>query len=127
MAGYQSIVRDVTEHKRIETELEQHRRHLEELVQMRTNQVVTELAERQLVEVTLQNRIQELSTLNEISNTISMNTDLQTTLDHVVGSVADLFDASAVLIMLLDREQSQVHQDLAGIDGQELRGKAVIR
>jgi PAS domain S-box-containing protein len=108
VAGYQSIVRDVTEHKRIETELEQHRRHLEELVQMRTNQVVTELAERQLVEVALQRRIHELSTLNEIANTISMDIDLQTTLEHVVGSVAELFDASAVLIMLLDREQSQV-------------------
>ena len=46
-AGYQGIVRDVTERRRIEVELEEHRHHLEELVQIRTAQATVELAERQ--------------------------------------------------------------------------------
>jgi len=33
--GYQGIIRDVTEQQRIEGELEQHRHHLEELVEIR--------------------------------------------------------------------------------------------
>ena len=79
-AGYQGIVRDVTERRRIEAELEQHRHHLEELVQIRTAQAAAELTERQRTQEALQRRVQELSALNEIANTISEVTDLQTTL-----------------------------------------------
>ena len=106
--GYQGIVRDVTERRRIEAELEQHRHHLEELVQVRTAEAAAELAERQLAQEALQRRIEELSALNEIANTISTVTDIQTTLEHVAGKVADLFAAPAALITLLDREHSQV-------------------
>ena len=106
-SGYQGIVRDVTEHLRLDAELEQHRFHLEELVQIRTAQAAAELAERQRAQDALQHRIQELSTLNEIAKTISAVTDIQPALEHVIGSVAELFTASAVLITLLDRERSQ--------------------
>jgi PAS domain S-box-containing protein len=106
--GYQGIVRDVTERRRIEAELEQHRHHLEELVQIRTAQAAAELAERQLAQEALQRRIEELSALNEIANTISTETDIQTTLEHVAGRVSGLFDAQATLITLLDRQLSQV-------------------
>ena len=107
-AGYQGIIRDVTERQRIEAELEQHRHHLEELVQVRTAQAAAELAERQRAQEALQRRIQELTTINEIANTVSTVTDIQPMLEHVAGSVADLFAASAVLITMLDREHSQV-------------------
>lgn len=107
-AGYQGIVRDVTERQHIEAELEKHRHHLEELVQIRTAQAEAELVERQRAQEALQRRIQELSTLNEIANTISAVTDLKITLEHVACKVADLFDAPVALITLLDREHSQV-------------------
>jgi len=42
-SGYQGIVRDVTERLRLDAELEQHRFHLEELVQIRTAQAAAEL------------------------------------------------------------------------------------
>jgi PAS domain S-box-containing protein len=108
VAGFQGIVRDVTERRRIEAELEQHRHHLEELVQVRTAQAAAELAERQLAQEALQRRIEELSALNEIANTISTETDIQTTLEHVAGRVSELFDAQATLITRLDRQHSQV-------------------
>ena len=107
-AGYQGIVRDVTERRRIETELEEHRHHLEELVQIRTAQATAELAERKLAQEALQRRILELATLNEITNTISAVTNLKATLEYIAGKVADLFVAPAVFIRLLDREHSQV-------------------
>jgi PAS domain S-box-containing protein len=107
-AGYQGIVRDITQRQRIEAELELHRHHLEELVQIRTEQAAAELAERERAQEALQSRIQELTALNEIANTISEVTDLQTTLEHVAGKVAGLFTASATLIMMLDHERSQV-------------------
>jgi PAS domain S-box-containing protein len=106
--GYQGIVRDVTERQRIEAELEQHRHHLEELVRIRTAQATAELAERQLAQEALQRRILELATLNEIANTISAVTDIETTLEHIASKVADLFAAPAVFIGLLDREHSKV-------------------
>jgi PAS domain S-box-containing protein len=116
-SGYQGIVRDITQRQRIEAELEQHRHHLEELVQTRTVQAATELAERQRAQEALQRRIQELTALNEIANTISEVTDLQTTLEYVAGKVAGLFIASAALITMLDHERSEVkllalHADL---------------
>jgi len=106
--GYQGIVRDITQRQRIEAELEQHRQHLEELVQIRTAQAASELTERERTQEALQHRVQELTALNEIANTISEVTDLQTTLELVAGNVADLFTASAVLITMLDREHYQV-------------------
>ena len=99
--GYQGIIRDVTERQRIEAELERHRHHLEELVQVRTAQAAAELAERQHAQEALQRRIQELTTINEIANTVSTVTDIQPMLEHVAGQVADLFAASAVLITML--------------------------
>jgi PAS domain S-box-containing protein len=107
-AGYQGIIRDVTERRRIEAELEQHRHHLEQLVEVRTAQAATELAERQRAQEALQRRIQELTAINEIANAVSTVTDIQPMLAHVAGRVADLFAASAVLITMLDREHSQV-------------------
>jgi len=106
--GYQGIVRDVTERRRIEAELEQHRHHLEELVQVRTAQAASELAERQRAQEALQRRVQELSSLNEMAKTISTVTDLKETLELLTGSVTELFATTAVLITMLDRERAQV-------------------
>lgn len=107
-AGYQGIVRDVTERRRIEAELEQHRHHLEELVQVRTEQVAAELAERQRTQGVLQKRLQQLSSLNEMAKTVSAVTDLRQTLEFLTDSMNDLFGASSIFITLLDRGSSQV-------------------
>jgi len=107
-AGYQGIIRDVTERRLVEAELEQHRHHLEELVLVRTAQAAAELEERQRAQEALQRRIRELTTINEIANTVSAVTDIHPMLQHVAGSVADLFSAPAVLITTLDRERARV-------------------
>ncbi len=106
--GYQGIIRDVTERRRIEAELEKYQHHLEDLVQIRTEQVAVELAERQRAQEELQQRIRQLSSLNEMAKTVSVITDLNVTLELLAGSVTDLFGASAVFITVLDRERSQV-------------------
>ncbi len=106
--GYQGIVRDVTERLRIEAELEQHRHHLEELVEIRTAEAAAELAERKRAQEALQRRVGELSTLNEIALTVSAVTDVDSTLQDVARSVADLFGASATIITMLDRVHAEV-------------------
>lgn len=106
--GYQGIVRDVTERLRTEAELEQHREHLEELVQIRTAQAAVELAERRRVQEALQRRVGELSTLNEIAVTVSAVRDTHATLQDVADMAAELFAAQAVMIVTLDRERALV-------------------
>ncbi len=106
--GYQGIIRDVTERLRNEAELEQHRHHLEELVEIRTAEAAAELAERKRAQEALQRHVGELSTLNEIALTVSAVTDVDLTLQDVARSVADLFGASATIVTMLDRVHAEV-------------------
>ena len=87
----------------------QHRHHLEELVQIRTAQAAAELAERQAGSRSAAaphpgaRHPQRDCQYHQHGDRY-----LQTTLEHVAGTVADLFAAPAVLITVLDREHSQV-------------------
>lgn len=98
MAGYQGILRDVTERRRTQQELDTYRLHLEEMVAARTAQARAELAERERAETALERRVQELSALNEISKTMSTVTNLVPALRAVAASIAQLFKVQAVAI-----------------------------
>lgn len=63
LARYVAIVRDITERKKIESELEKHREHLEELIEERTQ----ELQDAQEVLV----RKERLATLGQLTATVS--------------------------------------------------------
>lgn len=106
--GFQGIVRDVTERLKIEAELEQHRHHLEELVMIRTAEAAAELTERRRAQQALNRRILELSTLNDIAVSVGAFADIRLTLENVGRLVAGLYAATAAIILVLDRKQSQL-------------------
>lgn len=109
MSGYQGILRDVTERRRIEHELATYRLNLEELVAARTTQARAELAERLRAEGELEQRIQELFILNEIARTISSVTDLMPALNLVAERVTHLFGITATSIGELDPVAPAIH------------------
>ena len=102
LAGYQGILRDVTERRRTQAELATYRLHLEELVAARTTQANAELAERRRAEAALEQRVQELSALNEIAKTISTVTDLTPALELVAKHVTQLFNIASTVIAEID-------------------------
>lgn len=92
--GYQGILRDITEHKRAEKLLAEYSRTLERQVSQRTAQ--------------LRARVQEVATLNRITQTVAAVSDLQTALEIVAQEITDLFKASTTGIALLNTARTEV-------------------
>jgi len=59
-----TVIRDITERKRNEAELERHRRHLEELVAERTDELGRKTADLERSQQALRNSLEEVSTAN---------------------------------------------------------------
>jgi PAS domain S-box-containing protein len=130
LAGYQGILRDVTERRRTQQELDTHRLHLEEMVAARTAQARAELAERERAELALERRIRELSALNEIARTISTVTDLAPALQTVTASIRNLFQMDAAAIYAFhsaDRTLSCLASDPPNTLKEELMGPVRVR
>lgn len=70
-------MRDTTERKRIETELQQHREHLEELVELRTQQIAMENLDRRQAEERLARTLREQDTIFSTNPDIIYVADLQ--------------------------------------------------
>jgi len=87
--GMWVIVRDITERKRVEAELENHRHHLEELVKERTAKLQNEIIERKRAEEEIQKSYRQqsvLSTLLRISmESISLEEQLERVLDEILS------------------------------------------
>jgi PAS domain S-box-containing protein len=94
VAGILINVHDITERQQAQTELRQHRDHLEELVIERTGK--------------LEQRVEELSALNYISQVITRVTDLNSLLELMAKSLVQLFAASGCRIAIFDNEQQQL-------------------
>ena len=92
--GYQGILRDITQRKQAEKLLTEYSRTLEKQVKQRTAQ--------------LQARVQELATLNRITQTVASVPDLQTTLEIVAQEMTDLFNAHSTGIALLNAARTKV-------------------
>lgn len=86
--NYQGILRDITQQKRTEQLLAEYNRTLERQVKQRTAQ--------------LQARVQELNTLNRITQTVASVSDLHIALEIVAQEITTLFQASYVSISLLN-------------------------
>jgi signal transduction histidine kinase/ActR/RegA family two-component response regulator len=57
---------------------------------------------------TLQQRVAELTTLNQISHTVTSSLDLQTTLNIVTAQATRLLDVDATSVVLVDRERGDL-------------------
>ena len=106
---------DITARKQDEAELRKHRDHLEELVAERTADLQTEITERKQAEQTLhqtntqlQQRVNELSILNRITQTMTAAiTDQQTVLQAVAELITSLFSAYSTSFSLYDVDQTE--------------------
>ena len=87
--SYQGILRDITQRKRTEKLLAEYSRTLERQVKQRTAQ--------------LQARVQELNTLNSITQTVTSVSDLDIALEIVSQEITTLFNASYTSISLLSK------------------------
>lgn len=97
-----AVVTDLTEHKAMETELEQYREHLEKLVQQRTIQLKeavddlkVEIETRKSVQATLAAVNEDLTASNEEIEVV--NEELRTTNDELVGQIEKRMQAEAAL------------------------------
>ncbi len=78
---------DITERKRVEAELEQHRNNLEELVRQRTEALRREIAERMRIEEALRDAKEAAEAANAAKSTFlaSMSHEIRTPLNAILG------------------------------------------
>ena len=98
------VVRDITERKQAEIELQQHRDHLEELVTERTAQ--------------LRQRADELVVLNELSQTLTAHLSVEQVLLEAYRGASRLLDASNFYVALYDADRDKITYALRVVDGQ---------
>ncbi len=122
-----TLIRDVTARKQIEAELAQYQHHLEEMVAARTAELTKtnealqqEIAERKRAEeatqqanTALQRRVEELSTLNHITQAVTMEINLEAILQIVAQEIVRSFKAysSGIALFQADRTSLKVVAD----------------
>ncbi len=105
-----------------EEELARHRHNLEELVGKRTRelekaneQLESEIGERRFAEATLQQRVEELAVLGQITQMLVTVTDLPLALERVCEAITHLFAAQVTYVVSPSNEDPQL-QVLVGFD-----------
>jgi signal transduction histidine kinase len=106
-------IRDITERKRVEAELDEYRKQLEILVEKRTaelssinNELTFEAAERKNLELALQQRIEWLSLVSNVRQTIIGATSIQGAYEDLSNKILELFNAKLVFIVRWDNQSS---------------------
>ncbi len=99
-------VQDISQRKKAEAELDEYRRRLETLVEKRTaeltttnEQLVIEASERKALELALQQRIEWLSMVNNIHQTITGATSLTEAYEDLSAKILELLSAAFVFIV----------------------------
>ena len=106
---------DITQRKMAETELIEYRDHLEKMVELRTtelsainDQLNREATERKFLEEMLHKRIEWLSAVNSIHQSISGLADLPKAYRQLSASITQLMGASGAFIGMLDEQRHQI-------------------
>ncbi|NIP23982.1 MAG: PAS domain S-box protein, partial [Phycisphaerae bacterium] len=116
-----SAFRDITQRRETESELEEYHRHLERLVAERTaelakanEQLQQDLIKRQQAEealqtanAELQRRVDELATLNRITQTMTTITNLQPALEFAAEAITHCFDGFSTGISLFNEAHTE--------------------
>jgi signal transduction histidine kinase len=102
-------IQDITERKRVEAELDEYRKQLENLVEKRTaelslinEELTLEAAERKNLELDLQQRIEWLSLVNNLRQTTIGATSIQGAYEDLSKKILELFHAILVFIVRWD-------------------------
>jgi signal transduction histidine kinase len=105
---------DISLRKQADIELDQYRKNLEQLVNERTaelsainEQLDYEVQERKSLEQSLLQRIEWISKINEIHQSITGVDNLATAYEQLSGTILNLLDAQAVLIVGWDEQDRQ--------------------
>jgi signal transduction histidine kinase len=106
-------IQDITERKRVEAELDEYRKQLETLVEKRTaelssinNELTLEAAERKNLELALQQRIEWLSLVSNVRQTIIGAASIQGAYEELTRKILELFNAMLVFIIRWDNQSS---------------------
>jgi len=104
-----AVARDITQSKQMEEELNQHREHLEELVQKRTlelknalEQLQQEITVHKRGEEKLQVQFNRLDALRAIDQAIAGSLDIRIVISVILDRIAAVLEADAVDVLLLD-------------------------
>jgi len=127
---------DITARKQTEAELMKYRFLLEKLVEQRTeewslinDQLHQEVAERKLLEALLQKRIEWLSAVNQIHQSISGKVDLPDAFGQLSTTIIQLLGAKSVFTGLWDGQSDQIearcYQPVGG-SFQEIKGSLLL-
>ena len=109
-----AAVQDITQRKQAEAELAEYRKHLELLVENRTEelqsankQLTIEATERKILELSLHQRIEWLSAVNKIHQTIAGAATLGTAYEELTAKILQLLGATLVFILRWDDQSKQ--------------------
>ncbi|MDX1437805.1 MAG: 7TM diverse intracellular signaling domain-containing protein, partial [Anaerolineales bacterium] len=107
-------IQDITYRKGIEAELEEHRLHLERLVEERTrdlnaanNELHAEATERTKLEKSLSQRVEWLSLINNILPTINGAADLYQAYERITADIYEILRARMVFLFRWNEEAGQ--------------------
>ena len=127
---------DITARKQTEAELMKYRFLLEKLVEQRTaewslinDQLYQEVAERKLLEALLQKRIEWLSAVNQVHQSIRGKVDLPDAFGQLSTTIIQLLGAKSVFTGLWDGQSDQIearcYQPVGG-SFQEIKGSLLL-
>jgi signal transduction histidine kinase/PAS domain-containing protein len=115
-----AVFQDITQRKEAETELAEHRRHLETLVEKRT-------AELEGANENLQIRFGWLSDVNKVHQTIAGKVSLESAYEELSGKIFQMIDAKLVFILRWENKNGSPEISCWSLKGEYSPDPIIIR